>query len=73
MEAKRRPGRPSNPEPREATARVDIRMPPDLRRWVRMEAAAEDLSMGQWVRRLIETERRKRPQRRAPAGGQEEA
>lgn len=56
MQEKRRPGRPPNTEPNPDLARVDIRMSPELRRRVRMAAAKDDLSMGEWVRRLVERE-----------------
>lgn len=50
---KRRPGRPSlaTTGPR---AHVDAIVTPELRRRIRIAAAAADLAMGEWLRRAAE-------------------
>jgi predicted HicB family RNase H-like nuclease len=50
---KRRPGRPLKENPA-VRAHVDVILSPDLRKRVRMAAAARDMAMGEWVRRAIE-------------------
>jgi len=52
--SKRRPGRPLKADKSDTAARTEVRLSPDLRRRVRMAAAAADVAMGEWVRRAIE-------------------
>ncbi len=57
----KRPGRPASDE-HESLPRVEVRMPPEVRRAVRIAALDDGVSMGEWVRRVIvaELERRAR-------------
>jgi hypothetical protein len=47
---KRKPGRPPKDESILEGAHIDVRMPPELRRAIRVAAAQRDTSLGAWMK-----------------------
>lgn len=47
---KRRPGRPPKDKPNPDELRINLRVSPELRRRIRMAAAAADMGMGEWLK-----------------------
>jgi len=47
---RRKPGRPPKDESTIEGAHIDVRMPPELRRAIRVAAAQHDVSLGAWMK-----------------------